>query len=196
MQIVIESGDFRRLSQNAQKEILELMSGRMLSFGETGATAAALRRGQQPNTIRWRQPVSITHEQALKLVHGLPDVHRKRLSLFARKSGRVGMRELLALTGDKDLRTMSDFQQTVTRRLRRLIDDPERKAQLIGWDFDATKWDESQTTIVDGVYYVSLETAEALSSVLTESKSVAANGKTSAPAKRARRDESRSAPAR
>jgi len=100
----------------------------------------------------------------VRLVHGLPEDHRRRLELFARKGGRVRMKEMEALFGDPDLRAASEFQKAMTRRLRRIVHDPEGKAQLIGWDFDATKWDAKKTTIVDGVYFVSEATAQALQS--------------------------------
>ena len=54
----------------------------------------------------------------------------------------------------------------MTRRLRRLIEDPEKKAELIKWDFDSTKWNRDRTTIVDGIYYCSEATARALRDVL------------------------------
>ena len=72
------------------------------------------------------------------------------------------MKEILALTGEKDLRATTAFQSEVTRRLRRLIHDPDRVAQLIAWDIDATKWDDKKTTIVDGIYFVSPRTAASL----------------------------------
>ena len=93
------------------------------------------------------------------------------------KSGRVKVSEILKLTGETDLRATSDFQKEITRRLRRLIQDPERKAQLIGWDFEATKWDENRTTIVEGVYYVSKATAEILSNYFRGARKGASQAK-------------------
>ena len=68
----------------------------------------------------------------------------------------------MAVAGDPDLKATSGFVKDMTRRLRRMISDPEKKAQLIQWDFDSTKWDAGRTVIVDGVYYVSPATAHAL----------------------------------
>ena len=68
--------------------------------------------------------------------------------------------------GDQDWRVLSHFQTVITRRLRRLIDDPEKKAELVKWDFESTKWDQDGKTIVDGVYFVSERTAAALREVL------------------------------
>ena len=159
MQIVIDQTDFRRLSADTQSEIMQVMSGQ-------GARTPSVRRSRDHMDLKWREPVDLTTEQAAKLVHGLAEDYRKRLALFARKDGRVRMKEIMAVGGDTDLRAASDFQKAITRRLRRLIDDPEKKGQLIFWDFDATKWDSTKTMIVDGVYYVSPATARALRAVL------------------------------
>jgi hypothetical protein len=43
-----------------------------------------------------------------------------------------------------------------------LLDDPEKRIHLIGWDFTATKWDKSHANIINGVYYVTEPTARAL----------------------------------
>lgn len=153
MLITIDQGDFKRLSPAVQKELIEYLAGSWPSLDQSRHATAGL---------RWREPVDLSPDQAVRLIHGLSEDHRRRLKLFARKNGRVRVSEILKLTGETDLRATSDFQKEMTRRLRRLIKDPERKAQLIDWDFEATKWDASQTTIVDGVYYVSKETAETL----------------------------------
>ena len=164
MQIVIDDKDFRRLRPDVQSHILETLLGRL----PDAPTAAGKR---SPRNIKWRDPVDISADQARRLFKGLSEDQAKRLALFAKKGGRVRMQDILAVTGESDLRATSQFQTAITRRLRRLIDDPERKAQLIAWDFESTKWDASQTTIVDGTYYVSPRTAEALRTCL---KSVAA----------------------
>lgn len=155
MLITIEHGDFKRLSPAAQKELIDYFSGAWPSQKKAPPATAGL---------RWREPVDLSADQAVRLIHGLSDDHRRRLKLFARKNGRVRVSEILKLTGETDLRATSDFQKEMTRRLRRLIKDPERKAQLIAWDFEATKWDASQTMIVEGMYYVSQKTAETLKS--------------------------------
>ena len=155
MKIQIDESDFRQLSPAVQRELLERFAGDSGVYGRK-------RRRAKPAKLDWRRPVDLTEEQVQRLLHGLSEDHKKRLALFTRKSGRVRMKEILALTGETDLRATTAFQRVVTRRLRRLIEDPERKAQLIAWDFDATKWDEDRITIVDGVYYVSEPTAAAL----------------------------------
>ncbi len=157
MQIVIDQSDFRRLSPKAQREIIEQLAGRDIT--QSG------RRGRGAKLF-WRRPVDLSPELAVKFVHGLAEPHRKRLALLARKNGRATMKDLLAVTGDHDWHTLSYFQSVLTRRLRRLIEDPERKAELMKWDFDSTKWDSDRKTIVDGVYYVSPATAAALRRVL------------------------------
>ena len=154
---VDEQTDFRRLSVGTQKEIIEQLTGRKL-------TPAA--RGKRTTPLYWRRPVDLSPELAVKLVHGLSEAHRQRLRLFAQKGGRVSMKDLLAATGDRDWRVLSYFQSVLTRRLRRLIEDPDKKAELIKWDFDATKWNADHSAIVDGAYYVSERTAAALGEVL------------------------------
>ena len=73
------------------------------------------------------------------------------------------MAELLQVTGDHDIRVLSYFQGALSRKLRRLLGDDERKMHLIGWDFESTRWDESHVRIVDGICYVTDKTAESLS---------------------------------
>ncbi len=159
MQIVVEDRDFRRLKPETQQDLLSILTGKRLPIRPPSPSARRL---------KWRKPVDLRPEQALKLVHGLTSDQRRKLELFARKGGRVRMRDIMELSGDTDLRGVSEFQKIMTRRLRRLIDDPEKKAQLIGWDFEATKWDEKQTTIVDGVYYVTETTAASLRQCMKE----------------------------
>ena len=159
MKIQIDESDFKQLSPAVQRELLERFAG-------DGGVYGRNRRRAKPAKLDWRRPLDLSVEQAQRLVHGLSEDHRRRLALFARKNGRVRMKEILALTGETDLRATTAFQRVVTRRLRRLIEDPERKAQLIAWDFDATKWDDDRITIVDGVYYVSEPTAAALRACL------------------------------
>ncbi len=159
MKIQIDETDFKQLSPAVQRELLERFAG-------DGGVYGRSRRRDKPARLDWRRPLDLSLEQVQRLVHGLSEDHRRRLALFARKNGRVRMKEILALTGETDLRATTAFQRVVTRRLRRLIEDPERKAQLIAWDFDATKWDDDRITIVDGVYYVSEPTAAALRACL------------------------------
>lgn len=159
MRLEIDQNDFQRLSPNVQRELIETLAGKAVLA--KGAVRAA-----RASKLRWRSPINLTREQATRLVHGLSDDYRRRLQLFARKSGRVRMKEILALTGETDLRATSAFQREITRRLRRIVDDPERKAQLIAWDFEATKWDDKGITITDGIYYVTEKTAAAIKQCL------------------------------
>lgn len=161
MQIVIDRSDFRRLTPATQRELLELLTGR--------APEPAPKKSEAKG-LRWRVPYELSPELAQRLVAKLGERQVALLRLFARKDGRVGMKEIQKLTGSKDLREMSELQQDITRRLRHLIDDPEKKAALIHWDFDATKWDEGQTQIVDGVYFVSPGTAKALAAALGDGR--------------------------
>ncbi len=61
---------------------------------------------------------------------------------------------------------LSHFEGAITRKLRRLINDDEKKATLIGWDYDSTTWSEDGWRIQDGIYYVTEASAEALAGVL------------------------------
>jgi hypothetical protein len=157
MNIVIDQTDFRRLSPRTQREIIEQLSGKSMS------DPARRRSGAK---LFWRRPVDLSADLTVKLIHGLAEPHRKRLELLASKNGRATLKDLLAVTGDTDWHVLSYFQSILTRRLRRMIEDPERKAELVKWDFNSTKWDADRTNIVDGVYYVSPATAAALREVL------------------------------
>ena len=153
MRIVIEQTDFRRLSAGTQRELIQAF---------TGKAPVAAEVPKKPGKLLWRQPMDLSPELAVRLLHGLSEPHRARLKLFARRGGRVTQRDLLKATDDKDMRVLSHFQAVLSRRLRRLLDDPEKRIHLIGWDFEATKWDKSHTDIINGVYYVTEPTARTL----------------------------------
>ncbi len=153
MRIVIEQSDFRRLSAETQKELIEAFAGKALRVAEPA---------KKQTKLLWCQPTDLSPDLAVRLLHGLSEPHRARLKLFARKGGRVTQRELLKATDDKDMRVLSHFQAVLSRRLRRLLDDPEKRIHLIGWDFEATKWDKSHSDIINGVYYVTEPTTRAL----------------------------------
>ncbi len=153
MRMIIEQTDFRRLSPETQKELLERFAGRQM---------AASRRTTRRADAKWTQPIDLSLPLANKLVHGLTDDEQTRLRLFARTGGRATMRELLAVTDDNDWHVLSHWQGVLTRRLRRLMGDTQKKAHLIGWDYDATHWDEDHKDIVDGVYYVTKKTSQSL----------------------------------
>lgn len=156
MQIIIEDRDFRNLSNDTRNEILGLLAG---SAAETKPAPA----GRRTAKVAWRQPVDLGPDVAARLLHGLSNENRQRLKLFADKGGRVRQKELLAVTNQTDMRALSHFQSVLTRRLRRLLKDPEKKAHLIGWDYDATEWNPDRTEIIDGIYFVSDRTAKTLS---------------------------------
>jgi hypothetical protein len=153
MRIVIEKSEFRTLSRGTQQELIERLTGKLPGGGK---------RGHKEASLHWRKPLDLTEDMAARLLHGLSESHKKRLELFVKGGGRVRQQELLAATGDTDLRALSHFQAVLTRRLRRFLDDPERQIYLIGWDFGAEQWDKSHTKLLDGVYFVSDKTAEAL----------------------------------
>jgi hypothetical protein len=155
MRIVIEQSDFRQLSPEAQREIIEKF---------TGAPQKAASAPKASANLRWRQPVDLDEDLATRLIHGLSESHKRRLELFAKKGGRVSQKDLLAVTGDTDMRTLSHFQAVLTRRLRRFFADPEKRAHLIGWDFGSETWDPGHNELLDGTYYVTDRTADALKS--------------------------------
>ncbi len=153
MRIVIEKAEFRRLSPETQKELLQAFTGKDLTTPEPA---------KAPAKALWREPMDLSPDLATRLLHGLSEPHRVRLELFARRGGRVTQRDLLKATSDNDMRVLSHFQAVLSRRLRRLLDDPEKRIHLIGWDFDATKWDKTHTDIINGIYYVTGATTRTL----------------------------------
>lgn len=153
MRLVIEQSDFRRLSAQTRNELIEAFTGKDLPAPRPAKSSAK---------ALWREPMDLSPDLAARLLHGLSQPHRARLALFAKKGGRVTQRELLKATDDSDMRVLSHFQAVLSRRLRRLLDDPDKRIHLIGWDFNATQWDKSHSDIVDGVYYVTEATAHTL----------------------------------
>ena len=153
MRLVIEQSDFRRLSAQTRNELLEAFTGKSLPAPEPA---------KSPAKALWREPMDLSPELAARLLHGLSQPHRARLALFAKKGGRVTQRDLLKATDDSDMRVLSHFQAVLSRRLRRLLDDPDKRIHLIGWDFDATKWDKSHSNIINGVYYITEPTTRTL----------------------------------
>ena len=152
MRLVIEKAEFRQLSDTAQKELLELYAGRPLQPG----------LAEKPSRARWRVPIDLSPDLCVRLLHGLGENHRKRLRLFAEGNGRAKMSNLLAMTGDTEVRALSHFEGAITRRLRRILGDEEKKAHLIGWDYESTQWNEDQSQILDGEYYVTPRTSQVL----------------------------------
>jgi len=155
MRIVIEQSDFRQLSAEARREIIEKFAGEMLELK---------RSAKSGESLRWREPVDLNEDMATRLIHGLAEPHKRRLELFAKKGGRVRQKDLLAVTGDTDMRTLSHFQAVLTRRLRRFLEDPDKRIHLIGWDFGSESWDAEHKELLDGTYYVTDRTADALKS--------------------------------
>jgi hypothetical protein len=153
MRLVIEAGDFRRLSADTQKELIHHFAGRNFVESKEGR-----RRGQ----FEWREPIDLDRDLCVQLMHGLADNHRRRLGAFAKNGGRITQKQLLKVTGDRDARVLSYFQSVITRKLRRILGDTEKQTYLIGWDYAATKWNKEHTEIVDGEYYVSNRTLNAL----------------------------------
>ncbi len=157
MHIVIEPKDFRKLTSETQRELIAKFADPKLLESK---------RTMRNTDTTWKKPVDMNKALAKRLVNGLSENHRKRLEIFAQNGGRARMTELLKVTGDSHWRALSLFEGAMTRRLRRLIGDVEKKAHLIGWDYETTVWSKDHKEIEDGVYYVSPKTAKALKSVL------------------------------
>ena len=153
MKLIIEANDFRRLSADTQKELIRYFAGP--HFLDVRVDR---RRGQ----YEWREPIDLTRDLAVQLMHGLADNHRRRLEAFVAGNGRISMSQLLELTGERDPRALSYFQSVITRKLRRILGDAEKRTYLIGWDYGSTKWNEAHTEIIDGEYYVTDKTLSAL----------------------------------
>jgi hypothetical protein len=79
MRIVIEQSDFRRLSDGTQKELIEAFTGKALIVAPP-----AKKQGKQ----LWRQPMDLSPDLAVRLLHGLSEPHRVRLRLFAQNISR------------------------------------------------------------------------------------------------------------
>ena len=110
--------------------------------------------------------MDLTPKLAGRLLHGLAENHRNRLALLVRKDGRASMVDLLGVTNDNDLRVLSYFQGALTRKIHRLVASPDKRLHLIGWDYDATQWNDDHTMIVDGVYYITDASLDALRKAL------------------------------
>jgi hypothetical protein len=161
MRLVIEASDFRRLSADTQKELIRHFAGR--NFLDA-------KESRRKGSHEWREPIDLSHDLLVQLMHGLADNHRRRLEAFAHHNGRVTMKQLLKVTGDRDPRVLSYFQSVITRKLRRILGDREKQTYLIGWDYASTKWNKQHTQIVDGDYYVTKKTLNALKSYFGTSR--------------------------
>jgi hypothetical protein len=155
MQLVIEPADFVRLSAAARGELLRLLGAEQA--GAAPAPGAASRRN-----FRWRQPHDVALPLLRKVMKGADAVTRERLEIFARNNGRASMKQLLAVTKDKDWHALTPWEGAVTRRLRRLVGDDNRIVSLMQWDYEAEAWDADHSHLLDGVYYVSEATTKAL----------------------------------
>ncbi len=153
MRLVIDDKDFRCLPPEVQTALFKQLSGRELPKPKRRAAQAS---------YGWKEPIDLNHDLTVKLMHGLGKDHRQRLHYLAEHGGRATMKELLKLTRDTDWHVLSYFQTVVTRKLRRILNDDEKRAFLIGWDYGAVKWNQDRTEILDGVYYVSDASARCL----------------------------------
>jgi len=153
VRLVIEASDFRRLSADTQKELIRHFAGR--NFLEIRESR---RRSQQ----EWREPIDLNRDLTVQLMHGLADNHRRRLEAFRQEQWPHTVKRLLEVTGDRDPKVLSYFQSVVTRKLRRILGDTDKKTFLIGWDYASTKWNKAHTEILDGDYYVTDKTLSAL----------------------------------
>jgi hypothetical protein len=157
MQLVIDQADFSRLSSGARSELLNLLSPPT----QLQSPITAARRN-----FRWRQPHDVTLPLLRKLLKGADAATRDRLAIFARNNGRASMKQLLAVTKDKDWHALTPWEGAITRRLRRLVGDDNRIVSLMQWDYDAEVWDSDHSHLLDGVYYLSETTTKSLRKLL------------------------------
>ncbi len=153
MQLVIDQADFGRLSSGARSELLNLLSPPT----QPHSPITAARRN-----FRWRQPHDVSLPLLRKLLKGADAATRDRLAIFARNNGRASMKQLLAVTKDKDWHALTPWEGAITRRLRRLVGDDNRIVSLMQWDYDAEVWDSDHSHLLDGVYYLSETTTKSL----------------------------------
>ena len=157
MQLVIDQADFSRLSSGARSELLNLLSPPT----QLQSPITAARRN-----FRWRQPHDVTLPLLRKLLKGADAATRDRLAIFARNNGRASMKQLLAVTKDKNWHALTPWEGAITRRLRRLVGDDNRIVSLMQWDYDAEVWDSDHSHLLDGVYYLSETTTKSLRKLL------------------------------
>jgi len=119
MQLVIDQTDFVRLSTTARSELLRLLGGE----AQPSAPAAS---APAKRNFRWRQPHDVTQALLQKLLKGADAATRERFAIFARNNGRASMKQLLAVTKDKDWHALTPWEGSITRRLRRLVGDDNR----------------------------------------------------------------------
>ncbi len=154
MQLVLDASDLSRLSTAARSEILSLLGAEPAAIAPAGAT------GQR--NFRWRQPHDVSLALLRKLLKGADAATRDRLATIARNNGRASMKELLAVTRDKDWHALTPWEGAITRKLRRLVGDENRIISFMQWDYDAEVWDADHSHLLDGVYYVSEATTRSL----------------------------------
>ena len=154
MQLVIDQADFARLSSGARSELLSIL-GPQTQLQPPAAVAAR-------RNFRWRQPHDVTLPLLRKLLKGADAATRERLAIFARNNGRASMKQLLAVSKDRDWHALTPWEGAITRRLRRLVGDDNRIVSLMQWDYDAEVWDSDHSQLLDGVYYLSETTTKSL----------------------------------
>ena len=157
MQLVIDQADFVRLSSATRGELLRLLGGETQPASAAPGAATAAKRN-----FRWRQPHDVNQAQLRKLLKGADAATRERLAVFARNNGRASMKQLLAVTKDKDWHALTPWEGAITRRLRRLVGDDNRIVSLMQWDYEAEVWDADHSNLLDGVYFISPATTKAL----------------------------------
>jgi hypothetical protein len=156
MQLVIDHADFARLSSATRSELIRLLGGEAQTAPSSPGAAPA------KATFRWRQPHDVSVPLLRKLLKGADATTRERLTIFARNNGRASMKQLLAVTKDKDWHALTPWEGAITRRLRRLVGDDNRIVSLMQWDYETEVWDGEHSRLLDGVYYVSPATTKAL----------------------------------
>lgn len=131
MDIRLTVNDFRHLSGNTQSEILSLFSDASLT--ESKADSTPLSKDEED------RPEDITLRQVKQLMAGVNDLTKQALQLIADRDGRVNMSDIKQSLKIVDS-DWAGMQSGLTRRLRTVIGDAERKAYLISWEHIGEEW--------------------------------------------------------
>ena len=129
MQIVLSETDFKKLSAQAQTEILNLQRGNDNGYINGGADSDF-------------GAYDLTPALARQFLNGVSDVTRKFVKVFAENRGRAKPDQMLKATGRSKYTELTGITSGITRRLRKI--SGVREAYLLDWDYEgeeAGTWD-------------------------------------------------------
>jgi hypothetical protein len=99
----------------------------------------------------WDRPADVSPVLFRLFMTGVSAKTSSLLEHMAKAGGRAKMSELIVVSGDSHWRKLAGFAAGVTKRVRRILRDPQ--ARLLGWDKSSAE--RNGTELVDGVYFVS-----------------------------------------